>query len=71
MEISLIIRIHNFILAENTGAPNDFAYKLNISVRSLYNYISFMKSDMNASIEFDRKKNSYIYIKDSNLCFVS
>ena len=69
MDIRIIIRIHNCIKNSWTGTPKDFSKKLNISERTLYNYISFMKNDMEAPIEFCKIKRTYEYTKECYLKF--
>lgn len=63
MDIRKIIRIHKLLLAERTGKPNELANKLEVSERSIYNYISYMKAELNAPIEYDTLKKSYYYIE--------
>ncbi len=61
MDIRKIIRIHKLLLAETAGAPKDLAKRLEVSERSIYNYISYMKTELNAPIEYDTLKKSYYY----------
>jgi len=61
MDIRKIIRIHVLILEERTGNPKELAIKFGVSERSIYNYISFMKGELNAPIIYDGLKESYCY----------
>ena len=61
MDIRIIIRLNELIMAEQTGSPNELASKLGISVRTLYNYIAFMRKDMKAPITYDFQRLSYVY----------
>lgn len=61
MDIRKIIRIHKLILAETTGKPKELAKRLEVSERSIYNYIAFIKSELNAPVEYDTLKKSYYY----------
>jgi len=45
------------------GAAQDYAYKVNISRSSLFNYINELK-DMGAHIEYSRTLNSFIYLNE-------
>ena len=48
-------------MSEQTGSPNELASKLGISIRTLYNYIAFMRKDMKAPITYDFQRLSYVY----------
>ncbi|WP_324069367.1 MAG: HTH domain-containing protein [Flavobacterium sp.] len=61
MDIRIIIRIDELISKEMTGSPKNLASKLSITERSVYNYIAFMKKEMNAPIVYDYHKISYVY----------
>lgn len=65
MDIRIIIRLNELIAAEQTGSPNELASKLNISIRSVYNYIAFMKKEMKAPIVYNYQRQSYVY---ENVC---
>jgi predicted DNA-binding transcriptional regulator YafY len=69
MDIRIIIRLHNFIQLEQTGTPKDLGFKLGISTRTLYEYIAFMKQELNAPIVYERQKQSYKYSILCGLCF--
>ena len=71
MDIRIIIRLHDFIRLEKTGPPKDLGFKLGISTRSLYEYIAFMKQELNAPIVYERQKQSYKYSSKCSLCFDS
>lgn len=69
MDIRIIIRLHDYLITEQTGAPKELALKLGISERSVYNYIAYMKSEMNAPITYDNQKGNYCYQRDCELRF--
>jgi hypothetical protein len=50
------------ILNEMTGSPKHLALKLGLSERSVYNYIAFMKNQLNAPIKYDYQRQSYVYL---------
>lgn len=54
---------------EQTGAPIDLGVKLGISVRTLYEYIAFMKKELNAPIVYAKHKQSYKYDLECKLNF--
>ncbi len=69
MDIRIIIRLHEFLNAERTGSPKELALKLGISERTVFNYISYMKSELDAPISYDSQKESYHYTSDCELNF--
>lgn len=69
MNIKNIIRLHNLILMETTGSPEKLAIKFEVSQRTIYNYIFFMKTELNAIIKYDSIKESYCYDNECKLCF--
>lgn len=64
LDIRIIIRLDNLITLEMTGSPKELASKFSISERSIYNYISFMRRELNAPIKYDNQRLSYIYTND-------
>jgi len=58
--IEILKRMDRMIRMKSTGAPGDFAGRLYLSERSLYNYISAMKS-LGAPIRYSRTECSYVY----------
>ncbi|MEC5166253.1 putative DNA-binding transcriptional regulator YafY [Flavobacterium sp. PL11] len=69
MDIRTIIRIHDCIKNSWTGTPKELSEKLEVSERTLYNYISFMKNDLKAPIEFCKVKRRYQYNRECSLKF--
>jgi len=53
-------RMDLMIRSRSTGTPEEFARRLGISVRSLYNYLALMK-ETGAPIRYSRTKRTYIY----------
>lgn len=56
-------RIHRLIRNESTGTPCEFAEKINVSRRQLYNLLSEFK-DFGAEIKYDNAKESFYYVND-------
>lgn len=69
MDIRIIKKLHEFIFTERTGNPKELSNKLGVSERTVYNYISFMKIEMNAPIVFDIQKGNYFYNRPCLLIF--
>jgi transcriptional antiterminator len=65
-QIERIKKIHLLIQIEKTGTPDAFAKKLNLSRRQLYNELEFFK-DLDASIKYCKKRESFYYDKPFNL----
>ena len=63
--ISRLARIDNLIRKHATGSANELAEKLEITERSVYNYLHMMKS-MGAPIVFSDSSRSYIYESEGN-----
>ena len=70
MDIRIIKKIHSKILAESTGNPKIFAMKLNVSERTIYNYINFMRNELKAPIIYNRFKGTYQYATNCNIKFI-
>lgn len=69
MDIRIIIKINELIQIQCTGSSNDLASKLELSVRTVYNYLEFMKTELNAPIQYSNSKKSYCYEGEFRLCF--
>jgi len=70
MNILIIKKIHSRISTASTGKPKELAYKLNVSERTIYNYIHFMRSELKAPIIYNRIKNTYLYYTNCNINFI-
>lgn len=69
LDIRIIIKLDELLKAERTGNPKELSYKLGISERTVFNYISFMKTELNAPIIFNTQLKNYCYDRDCELCF--
>lgn len=58
--LDLLLRLDQFIRQKRTGSPSEFARKMGISERSLYEYLRVLK-DLGAPIKFSRQDRSYYY----------
>jgi hypothetical protein len=70
MNILIIKKIHSRISTASTGKPKELAYKLNVSERTIYNYIHFMRSELKAPIIYNRIKDTYLYNSNCNINFI-
>jgi biotin operon repressor len=61
--LSLLLQLDKFICQKGTGAPPEFARKMGISERSLYEYLKVLK-DLGAPIKWSRQDRSYYYSID-------
>ena len=64
--IERISRLHRLIQEEITGTPWELATKFNVSERTIYLMIDWLK-DYGAEIKYDRKRKTYFYIKPFNI----
>jgi len=53
-------RINHLIQTKATGNPRQLSNRLNISERSLYEYMAVLK-EMGAPIQYDRHRETYFY----------
>ena len=58
--VEVLDRMEESIHQANTGAPDDFARRLGISTRTLYNYLHFLR-DRGAPIAYSRVRETYYY----------
>ena len=70
MNILIIKKIHARILSASTGKPKELAFKLNVSERTIYNYIHFMRKELKAPIIYNREKGTYLYDTKCNINFI-
>lgn len=61
-----IKKVHQLILEEKTGSPQEFASKLHISRSQLYNVLDILK-EYDAPIKYSKKINSFFYTKPYEL----
>ena len=58
--LNLLLQLDQFIRLKGTGSPPEFARKMGISERSLYEYLKVLK-DLGAPIKWSRQDKSYYY----------
>ena len=69
MDIRIIIRIHKLITTRQTGTPKELAEKLELSERTVYNYIAYMREELKAPIVYNAALSNYCYEEDCKLSF--
>ena len=68
LRLERLDRIVLLIKRKATGSPQEFADKLSISKRTLYNELEVLKV-YGARFAFCPERNSYHFISTVNLCF--
>jgi predicted transcriptional regulator len=68
MNLEIIERIDRLIRLK-VGNANDIASKLEITERSIYNYIKYMKTELEAPIAYDSSNKTYLYSERGRLDF--
>ena len=58
--LNLLLQLDQYIRQKGTGCPPEFARKMGISERSLYEYLKVLK-DLGAPIKWSRQDKSYYY----------
>ena len=58
--VDVLERMEESIRQAGTGAPDEFARRLGISTRTLYNYLHFLR-DRGAPIVYSRARETYYY----------
>ena len=58
--LNLLLQLDQLIRQKGTGSPPEFARKMGISERSLYEYLKVLK-DLGAPIKWSRQEKSYYY----------
>lgn len=69
MDIRIIIRIHELITTKQTGTPKELAEKLELSERTVYNYVAYMREELKAPIIYNAVLSNYCYEVDCELNF--
>jgi len=61
--LNRVSRIHSLVMRKNTGCPEEFARKMNLSRSALLKDLSELK-ELGFPIEYDKHRNSYRYNLD-------
>lgn len=68
MDIGKIKRLDKLIRLK-VGNANDLASKLEITERSIYKYIKYMRTELEAPIAYDSTNKTYLYSENGKLDF--
>ena len=69
MDINKIITIYELIRKQRTGKPKVLASRLGVSERTVYHYISFIKTELKAPVKWDRMRDTYVFESTGKLNF--
>ena len=67
MNIKKIKYFIHLIEKERTGAPKEVAVILEVSERTIHNYVRTLKIDFNAPIVYNHYRKSYLFETKGNL----
>ena len=62
-----LLRTDQLIRLKATGTPKDLASRLDVSERSVYNTIAYMKKYFNCPIAYSRARQTYYYTKKGEM----
>jgi len=65
-QLEILSRMDKMIRLRSTGTPQEFAFSLGISLRSLYNYISLIRA-IGAPVYYSRSYAGYTYLEEGSL----
>ena len=69
LKIKNRIELFNYLVKHQmTGTPSEFARKLKMSKRQLYNFLDDLKA-MNVPVQYCKKQQKYYYEKTGSLVF--
>ncbi|MBK9225318.1 MAG: HTH domain-containing protein [Flavobacterium sp.] len=69
MDIRVIIKLHDLLITGSAGNSENLSQRLGISVRTVYNYVTFMKNELNAPIIYNSQTKCYSYYRVCELSF--
>ena len=67
MNIERIKAMDLLIDKQRTGTPSQFAIKLRISERTIYKYITYMKTTLKAPVAYSKTRQNYYYTENGKL----
>lgn len=53
--------MNDLIKRKSTGSPEQFAKKLNVSRSTFFDYLAYMRKDLQLDIKYDNLASSYYY----------
>lgn len=70
VDLERLTTIDALIRQKATGNPLILAQRLDISKRTLFFYLNYMKLNLNAPILYNRHRETYHYSEEGRICFV-
>lgn len=67
VDLRLLQRLDNLIYQEGTGNANNLASRLGISRRTVFNYLEYMREDLELPIKWCDWQQSYLYEEEGRL----
>ena len=61
--LKILQRMDRMIRMRSTGNPEEFASRLGVSERSMYNYLTLLK-ELGAPLRYSNLNDSYIYLDE-------
>lgn len=65
--ISILDRMDQMIRLRTTGCPSEFAHRICVSERTMYNYLRILTDDLGGRIRYNKSCCSYEYEDDQQL----
>jgi predicted DNA-binding transcriptional regulator YafY len=69
MNIEKLESLHNLIVSGRARNTKAIARSLNVSDRMVYNYLNYMRNELNAPLVFDKNSGGYRYTEQGELSF--
>mgnify|MGYP003409851270 CR=1 FL=1 len=61
VDLRTIRRMDFMIQHKCTGSPNEFARRLNLSRSTFFEYLSYMRHELEAGIQYNKYTGTYYY----------
>ncbi len=69
MNLEKLESLHKLIVAGRARNTKDIARVLNVSERMVFNYMNYLRDELNAPLVYDRNVGYYRYTEDGGLSF--
>ncbi|MCE2743406.1 MAG: hypothetical protein LW701_07550 [Fluviicola sp.] len=67
MNLDKIKYFIHLVEKERTGTAKAAAEKIGVSERMIFNYVNFLKNQLNAPISYNREKQSFVFTEEGKL----
>lgn len=68
MNIEKVKAIDTYISKQYKGSARDLASKVGVSTGMLYKYLKYMKEELKAPIEYNKRIKKFYYTQSGTLC---